>query len=115
MQLFYTSSESRLKEEKIESGKENIHNLKNVVKGILWFCNKMPGKKPNGPNWFLVSSWKVYLQIMVDNAVDKLIRRSLEKDLINHKKDLNMTFVNNHVIAKTDLGGVLSLPDGYRK
>ena len=25
---------------------KNVQNLKNTVKGILWFCDKIPNKKP---------------------------------------------------------------------
>ena len=41
------------KKEKSKLVKKNIQNLKNTVKGILWFCNKIPDKKPEYPTEIL--------------------------------------------------------------
>ena len=35
--------------EKIKFSEKNVQNFKNIVKGILWFCDKMPNKKPEDP------------------------------------------------------------------
>ena len=36
--------------------KTNVHNLKNTVRGILLFYNKIPDKKPEDPKEIL--AWK---------------------------------------------------------
>ena len=50
---------------------------------------------------------------MADNAVNKLIQISVENNWIDQKKDITMTFVTDHIVAKIYFGGVLSLPDSY--
>ena len=50
---------------------------------------------------------------MADNAVDKFIIISIEKDLTSGEKDLTMTFFRDTNVGKTAFSDVLLLPDDY--
>ena len=52
------------------------------MKGILWFCNKIPDKKTEDPTEIL--AWGVSLPLMTDKAIDGLFTRSIEKDMIKN-------------------------------
>ena len=91
--------------------KKNVQNIKNTVKGILWFYNKMPDKKPEDPTEIL--AWKVSLPLISNKVIDKLFPRSIDKGLINNKKELTMTFVRDIIVRKITFGDVLLLPDVY--
>ena len=93
--------------------KKNVQNLKNSVKGILWFRDKIPDKKPEDPTELL--ALKIYFTTTADNAVDKFIVRPIEKYLIKGGKGLTMTSARDTIIGKIDFGDVLPLPDGYGK
>ena len=46
--------------EKHESSEKNIQNIKNAVKVMRWFCDKIPGKKNKKPTEIL--AWKYLIQ-----------------------------------------------------
>ena len=50
--------------EREKSSEKIFQKLKNTVKGILWFCNKMPDKKPEDPTKLLTC--KVSLPLMAN-------------------------------------------------
>ena len=61
------------------------------MKGVLWFCDKMPNKKLENLNNIL--AWKVSLPLMANESINKLLTISIYKVLINNEKDITMTFV----------------------
>ena len=66
------------------------------MKGVLFFCNKMPNKKPEDPTEIL--AWKVSLTLMANKAIDKLLMKSIEKGMINDEKELTMTLVRDIIV-----------------
>ena len=78
--------------------RKNSHNLKNTLRGIFLFCNNIPDKKPEDPTDIL--SWKNSLEIMANDAINKLLFSSIEKGLIKTEKDLTATFVKNKKFGK---------------
>ena len=90
-----------------------FHNLKNTVRGILLFCDKMPDNKPEDPTYIL--SWKNSLEIIATDAINKLLSTSMQKGLIKNEKELTLTFVRNKSFGKNMFGDTLLLPDGYGK
>ena len=93
--------------------RKKVQNLKNIVKGTFCLCDKIPNKKPQDPPEIL--AWKVSLPIMADNAVDKWVLISIEKDLTQNEKDITTTFVKGYNYCKTAFGEVLYLHDSYGK
>ena len=93
--------------------KKNAHNLNNTVRGILLSCDKMPDKKPEYPTE--IWAWKKYLELMANEAINKLLSASMEKGLINNEKELTVTFVRDKIVRKNMFGDTLLLPDGYGK
>ena len=52
---------------------------------------------------------------MADNAVDKWVLISIEKDLTQNEKDITTTFAKDKIFGKTSFGDIISFPDAYRK
>ena len=50
------------------------------------FCDKMPDKKPEDPAEIL--AWKHSLELMANEAMNKLLSASMEKGLIKTKMSL---------------------------
>ena len=73
----------------------------------------MPNKKPEDPTEIL--SWEVSLPLMDNKAIYQLLTTSINKGLIEHEKELTMTFVRDVIVGKKSFGDALSLPDGYGK
>ena len=92
---------------------KNVKNLKNTVKGILLFYDKMLDRKPEDPTE--IFSWKVSITLMGIKVTDQLLTRSIENGLINNEKALTMIFVRDIIVDKNTFGDALSLPDGYGK
>ena len=57
---------------------------------MLLFCDNMPDNKPEDPTDIL--SWKNSLELMVNDAINKLLSASIEKGLINNEKELTVIF-----------------------
>ena len=93
--------------------KNNVQNLKNTVIGILLFCNNIPDKKPKDPTDIL--SCKNSLELMANESINKLLSASMEKGLINNKKELTMDFFRDKIVRKNMFGDTLLFPDGYGK
>ena len=93
--------------------KTNVHNLKNTVRGILLFCNKIPDKKPEDLTEIL--AWKNSLELMANEAINKLLLESTEKGLINNEKELTVTFVRGNIVGKNTFGDTILLLDYYGK
>ena len=102
-----------LEERKIKFNEKNVHNLNITVRCILLFCDKMPDNKPEDSTELL--SCKNSLEIMANDAINKLLSASMEKDLIKNEKELTVTFVRGKKFGKYLFGDTLLLPDGYRK
>ena len=100
------------KKEKSNLEKKDVQNLKNNVRGILLFYDKIPNKKPEVPTDIL--SWKVSLQLMAKKAINKLLTTSIEKGLIKTEKELTMNFLREN-LWENMFGDALSFPDGYGK
>ena len=83
------------------------------MKGILLFCDKIPNNKPVDPTEIL--SWKNSLEIMANDAINKLLLASIEKVLKKNEKELTVTFVRSIKFGKKLFGDTLLLPDGYGK
>ena len=77
---------------------KNVQNLKNNVKGILWFCNKIPNNKPEDPTEIL--TYKVSLPLMANYKIDQLRTRSIEKGLMKNKMGLTMTLLRDTIVEK---------------
>ena len=77
------------------------------------FCDKMPEKKPEDPTEIL--SWKKSLELMANEAINKLFSASMEKSLINNEKELTTNFVRDKIVRKNMFGDTLLLPHGYVK
>ena len=58
----------------------------------------MPNKKPEDPTEIL--SWEVSLPLMDNKAIYQLLTTSINKDLIEHEKELTMTFVRDVIVGK---------------
>ena len=86
------------KKEKSNAMRKNFYNLNITVRGILLFCDKMPDKKTENPTEIL--SWKKSLEIMANDAINKLILVSIKKGLIENEKELTVTFVRNKDLGK---------------
>ena len=56
-----------LERKKSNLAKINVQNLKNIVKGILLFCNNIPNNKPEDPTDIL--AWKVSIPLMAKKAI----------------------------------------------
>ena len=52
---------------------------------------------------------------MLNKAINQLLKKSIEKCLINNKKEFTMTFVRDKIVGKNMFGDALSLPNGYGK
>ena len=76
---------------------KNVQNLKNTVKGILWFCNKMPNKKPEDPTEVL--TWKVSLPLMANKAMNQLITTSIDKGMIKNEEEHTINFVRDIIVG----------------
>ena len=63
------------KKEKSNLEKKDVQNLKNNVRGILLFYDKIPNKKPEVPTDIL--SLKVSLQLMANKAINQLLTTSI--------------------------------------
>ena len=46
-----------------------------------------------------ILAWEVSLLLISDKAIDKLLMISIEKDLINNKKELTMTFLRDIIVG----------------
>ena len=62
------------------------------------FCDKMPSEKPENPADIL--AWKNSLKLMANEAINKFLSGSMEKGLINNKKELTVTFVRGKMFGK---------------
>ena len=91
---------------------KQVQNLKNTIRFILWLCVKTTDKKPEDPTEVL--AWKVSLPLLSNKAIDKSLKRSIKKVMLNNEKDINMNFVIYIMVGKT-IGDALSFPDGYGK
>ena len=60
-----------LKRKKNKYNEKNVQNLKNTVKGILLFCNKMPDDKLEDPTEIL--AWKFNLPLVANKEIDQLL------------------------------------------
>ena len=87
-----------MKRKKGDQVKINVQNLKNTVKGILWFCNKMPNKKPEDPTKILAR--KVSLPLIANKETDQLLTRSIEKVMIKNERELTMNCFGNIIFEK---------------
>ena len=87
-----------LERKKSNLAKINVQNLKNIVKGILLFCNNIPNNKPEDPTDIL--AWKVSIPLMDNKEIYQLNTTPIEKGLINNKKDLTITFVRDIIVEK---------------
>ena len=81
---------------KTKSSENNVQNLKNIVKGILWFCNNMPNKKPEDPTDIL--ALKMSFPLMVNKSINQMLTRSIENILIKNEKEFTMTFVKDLIV-----------------
>ena len=68
------------------------------MKGIIWFCNKIPNKKQEGATDIL--AWKVSIILMANKEIDQLLTISIEKGLINNEKGITMTYVMHIIVEK---------------
>ena len=91
--------------------RKNFHNLKSTVRGILLFYDNITDKKPEDPTEIL--SWKNSLEIMANDAINKLLLDSIEKDLIKNEKELTVTFVRNKNYGNFLFGDTILLPECY--
>ena len=55
------------------------------------------------------------IEIMANDAINKLILASTKKGLINNEKELTVTLVRNKKSGKHLFGDTLLFPDGYGK
>ena len=83
------------------------------MRGILLFCDKIPDKKPVHPTEIL--SWKNFLELMENEAINKFLSASVEKGLINSEKELTVTFRRDKIVQNNMFGDTLLFPDGYGK
>ena len=78
--------------------KKCINKFKNFAKGILWFYDKNPDKKPEDPTE--IFAWKVSPPIISNKAINQLLTISVDKGLINNEKDLTIIFVRDIIVEK---------------
>ena len=52
---------------------------------------------------------------MANEAINKLLLESMEKGLINNKKELTVTFVRGNIVGKNTFGDTILLLDYYGK
>ena len=83
------------------------------MKGIFWFCGNIPNRTPEDSTQLL--ALEVSLLITADNAVNKFIKGSINKDMIKKEKDPTMTFVKGSNCCKKYFDDVILLPDDYEK
>ena len=73
----------------------------------------MPDKKPEDPTEIL--AWQNSLELMANEAINKLLSASMEKGLTNNEKNLTVTFVRGTSLEGNMFGDTLLLPDGSGK
>ena len=77
------------------------------------FCDKMLNNKPEDPTEIL--AWKHYLELMSNEAINKLLSASMEKGLIKNENELTVTFVRGKIFGITLFGDILLLTVGSGK
>ena len=89
----------------MKSSVKNVQNLKNTVKGILLFCNKISNKKLEDSTFFLAR--KLSPSLMANKAINKFLTASIEKGVINIERELTMTFVKGYTFSGIMFSSVL--------
>ena len=74
---------------KTTSVQKSIHNFKEIVKGILWFCKHMQ-EKPEYPTE--IQEWKVSLREMGNGELNTLVHQSIDNHPITEEKGVILTF-----------------------